>query len=147
MTNKNTGYTIPTRKNHISQGWLSLLTFGVVVLIFALVAYQIGHEVASNIKVATEVGSPASLPVETQPVIVASPTGPALPPTVPAQSTAEVALPASNKPQATATSTPVPAKSTAPAPTAKPAVPAQMQQKPAAPASSSSKPRPTTKPS
>ena len=148
MTNNGARFaTTENRKSQGKGGWLSLLTFGVVVLIFALVAYQIGHEVAGNIKVATDSTGPASLPVETQTATGALPTNPVLPPTIPAQAPAEVALPPSNKPGIAVTPTPAPVKSALPAPTAKPAPPAPAQQKPVAPAVSNSKPRPTTKPS
>lgn len=158
MSNIDNRFTPVTRKNPASQIGLSLLTFGIVVLIFALVAFQIGHEIASNIKVANEIASPTSLPLETQPATAVPPTNPALPPTVPAPPTAELVPPSSNKPGVAATSTPVStAKPAAPVPTAtvKPAAPAPTatakpapaQRKPVAPASGSSQPRPTTKPS
>lgn len=112
------------RKTPLGAGW-SLLTVGLVFLIFALIAYQIGHEVASNIR-ATNGREQAPLAPAEQLPVAATPSVMALPPSnKPRIATNPPATPPTNKRQP------------APAATAKPA----------APRGSVSQPKPTTKPS
>lgn len=132
MFQNTTQTTLAKRKAPFGAVW-SLLTFSVVFLIFALIAYQIGHEVASTIR-AREVAPPA----QSEQLPAPTPDVPFVPPVV--------ALPPSNKSSGVTNPTATPSKGLTPPPNTRRPAPAATA-KPAAPRASAPQPKPTTKPS